>query len=187
MPAHKDHYPTMIENPTTHKRVGVQTPLAHHRQLVAWGLPGLEPVPAAPAASPQPGPSHEPGYPKMIQDQHTGQRMRVEDKADHDAQLDRWDSAAQQVKSTTRPAAPLVPPVPGTPPPPPPPPAGKAPGKTAAATSRANKAAKGNGGVQPPTKEELVAKGYGPTLAERLADEEVRKANAGEAPYDNKG
>jgi hypothetical protein len=171
MADHSEHYPTMIENPKTKQRVQVKTPLEHHKQLLAWKQPGLQPAPAEAVQNPQPGPTSEPGYPTMIENEKTGERVRVDSKADHDAQVQAWDAAAKQTKSTTRTAAP--PPAP----------------KPATGTARASAAKQGSGkpgttsGKMPPTKEDFMKKNYPESIAQKMADEEVRKYNAGEAPY----
>lgn len=168
MAEHKEHYPTMIEHPRTKQRVAVASPLAHHKQLLAWKLGGLEPVPAEPVVAEMPD-APEPGYPRMIEDPKTGARARVDSKREHDLKVEFWGS--KKTESTTRKPAPvLVPPTP------------------AKATVTAAKG-KPNGktskeGLQPPTVEDFLKKNYPPAIAERMADDEIRKFNAGEAPYD---
>lgn len=173
---HSEHYPTFIEHPRKPQlRALVKTPWEHHRQLLAWKLPGLDPVPADPraASAEEPDPSYDPDYPKWIEHPKTGQRVLVADGEAEKAQLEAW--IAKKSASTTR----------GTPPPPPPPPPSPAKpvtGTARAGASKAGSAAKG-GPLMPPTKEELMAKNYPESIAQRMADEEVRKYNAGEAPY----
>lgn len=166
MAAHSEHYPTWIENPKTKERVIVKTPLDHHRKLLAWKLPGLTPVPEVPAANPTPGPVNEPGYPTWIEDEKTHRRVIVRSKADHDAQLAAWD--ADTAPSTTRGVTPAKPPVKPA-----------VPAKPATRTT----ASKTGEARQPPTKEELMKQGHDEATAQKIADEEVRKFNAGESPY----
>lgn len=169
MAEHKEHYPTMIENPETQKRVAVSSPYDHHRQLLAWKLPGLDPLPAAPEAPDADEPQGEPGYPRMIENEKTGERAAVYSQVEHDAKLAFWAAKAPP-KSTTRVPAP--------------PPAPASPAKPAAKAATAGKTAKGaKPAPTPPTKEDFMKKNYPESLAQRMADEEVRKYNAGEPPY----
>lgn len=171
MAEHKEHYPTMIENPRTKKRVAVRSPYEHHCQLLAWKLPGLEPVPEAPAPEQTAEAPRETGYPRMIENEKTGERVAVYSKAEHDAKLAFW--SAKFPKSTTRQAAA----------PAPAPPPAKPAAKTAATVGKAG-SGKGKTGLMPPTKEDFLRKNYPESIAQRMADDEVRKYNAGEAPYD---
>lgn len=174
MATHSEHYPTMIENPKTGQRVGVTSPLAHHRQLLAWGQEGLDPVPAEPLVA-QVMPVAEPGYPTMIENEGTGERVQVNSKSEHDTKLAFWK--AKTPKSTTRPPAAAPTPAPAVPKP-------AAAGSAKATTGRGAMGKAGAAGKLPPTKEELMAKNYPESIAEKMADEETRKYNAGEAPYD---
>lgn len=168
---HSPHYPTMIEHPKTRQRVRVNTPLQHHKQLLAWKLEGLDPVPEERSTAMTLVPKSEPGYPTMIENEKTGERVQVNSRAEHDQKLAFWN--AKTPKSTTR--------QPAAPPPPPPPPAQKknqGAGKTNSSKGKGER-------LQPPTVEELMAKNYPEKIAQRMADEEIRKFNAGEPPYDD--
>lgn len=173
---HSEHYPTMIEHPRTKQRVQVNTPLAHHRQLLTWKLPGLEPIPENPAEVQEIRP-RDPGYPRMIENEKTGERVQVESIADHDMKLAFWASKGPAKLTTPRPAAP---------PPPKAPPAKPAAGTAKASASNKGKGASKGEPPQPPTKEDLMKQNYPASIAQRMADEEVRKFNAGEPPYDGK-
>ncbi len=175
MAKHSEHYPTMIESKDGTRRTAVKSPLAHHKQLLAWGEEGLDPIPAEPLPAEPEVPASEPGYPTMIENEKTGERVQVNSKSEHDTKLAFW--AAKQPKSTTRVAAP---------PPPPPPPAKQTGTARASASRGGNKGAAANTKL-PPTKEELMAKNFPESIAQSMADEETRKYNAGEAPYDGKG
>jgi hypothetical protein len=165
---HSEHYPTFIENPKTHARVAVKTPYDHHRQLLAWKQPGLDPVPAAPVDPvAEQRRIADPIYPMMVEHPKSGVRVRVEDAADHQRQLNEW-------ANPKKPSAPA---------PPAPPPARPLQSTGAAKAGATTKTSGAKGGLQPPTVEELMKKGYQKGLATRMADEEIRKFNAGEAPY----
>ncbi len=179
---HSEHYPTFIENPNTGERALVKTPYDHHRKLLGWRLDGLDPEPAPPAnAATTAAAAFDPEYPKFIEHPKSGQRVLVKNRQAEKDQLEAW--IAKKSQSTTRPVVPpLTPPAP---------PAQSA----AAATVTAGKTGSGKTGgkaasgkaaskaTQPPTVEELVAKNYPRSIAQRMADEEIRKYNAGEAPY----
>ena len=169
---HSEHYPTWIENPKTDQRALVKTPYEHHRQLLAWRMPGLDPEPAAPVVEPKPGTVIDPKYPTWIEHPKTGQRVLVANREAEKQQLEAWIAKK---------------PVQAKQPPPPPPPA-KPAGSATATIGAAGKAGTAKGKqppakLQPPTVEELIAKNYQPSVAQRMADEEIRKFNAGEPPY----
>lgn len=168
---HSEHYPTFIEHPDDpDKRALVKSPWGHHRQLLAWKLDGLDPVPDPPAEQIErenAGPD-DPEYPKWIEHPKTGQRVLVPNKAAERDQLEAW--IARKAQSTRK--AESAPPAK--------PAASVTPVKPAAKTSMAKS---GKTAVEPPTLDELLAKGYQPGLAQRMVDEEIRKFNAGLAPY----
>jgi hypothetical protein len=155
---HSEHYPTFIEHPKDpQKRALVKTPWEHHRQLLAWRLDGLDPEPEAPGEVRKAQSTFDPEYPKWIEHPKTGARVLVANRQGEKDQLEAW-IAKKTVKPTGTASANV-----GS-------------GKTG------NKG-KGAGPKQPPTVDELIAKNYPPSIAQRMADEEIRKFNAGEAPY----
>jgi hypothetical protein len=161
----------MIEHPNPRKatRVAVRTPWEHHKQLLAWKLPGLDPVPDPPESEVARQPAApDTGYPRMIQNEKSGQRVRVDSVAEHDLRLAEW--AGKATTSTARRLEPLVD-------------AQKTPANKGNAGNK-GKAGKGETRLQPPTVEDLMKKNFPKSIAQRMADEEVRKYNAGEAPYD---
>lgn len=190
---HSEHYPTFIENDVTGQRVIVKTPWTHHKQLLSWGLEGLTPEPEPPAEAVDHAAKPDPDYPKWIEHPKTLQRVLVPNARAEKDQLELWiaKKAATAVNQAKQQAAPATPPKPLTPP--------VEIAKQTNGTAKTGVDRRGGGGktaqsqgsarsadkpeIAPPTVEELVAKGYGQTLAQRMADEEIRKYNAGEPPY----
>jgi hypothetical protein len=167
---HSEHYPTFIENPKTGQRALVKTPWDHHRQLLGWKMDGLDPEPDPPAELTElrnQGPA-DPDYPKWIEHPKSGQRVLVANRQAEKDQLESWIAKKAPVARKPEPV--------------PPPQPLKGTARASTSMSSAKGASKATG-KQPPTVEELIAKNYQPSVAQRMVDEEIRKFNAGEAPY----
>jgi hypothetical protein len=87
---HSKHYPTFIEHPKTGARLIVNTPRQHHRQLLTWGLDGLDPVPE-PEATEVKAIAIDPNYPKWIENPATGERILVPTQQAEEQQLAQWN------------------------------------------------------------------------------------------------
>lgn len=103
MSKHSEHYPTFIEHPKNKElRMLVPTAYQHHRQLVAWGLPGLDPVPPAPAESreaQEKANKRDPHYPRVIQHPKTGHRVTVVTAAHEAQQCKEWKTTPEAARA----------------------------------------------------------------------------------------